>query len=520
MVNWLTVTVFITIFLAVILLGFRAAYWRVRDAGRLVEWGLAGRGLGAVSSWFLLSGCIYSANTFISIPGLVFATGIQGFYTVIYTALCYPILYVVIARFWIIARHRGYVTAADFVHERFGRAAALIVALTSILATMPYLAVQMYGIEVVVAQMGIPVEVSLIIAFLLLSLCTYFSGLRASTVISFFKDIMIGIVVLVGWLVILPQLGGLNHVLAAVHQKALQHPATFSDSLSPSMYGSYATLILGSTLALLLYPHLLTTFCSVNSHKVLKRNAILLFPCTVVIGMVALFGYMAIAAGISPSPMYKTNSILPALFAHFFPAWFAGFAFAALVISALVPAAIMSIGVANLFTRNIYREYLRPACSEKEETNVARVSSFLVKFGALVCILFIPTTFANNLQLMGSVWLLQTLPAVFLGIYTSWFHRWALLLGWGAGMVVGTWMVIGQNFVPFYPLSFGSFSITVYTGLVALVVNLLLTITLTFILRKIIGRAALDMLNTTDFSVRPLAYTATAAHDAMSDKSM
>jgi SSS family solute:Na+ symporter len=238
MINWLTVTVFVIIFLTVIMLGFRVAYRHVRNVSRLVEWGLAGRGLGVASSWFLISGCIYSANTLILIPGLVFATGIQGFYTVIYTALCYPLLYVVIARFWIIARHRGYVTVADFVHERFGRTAALLVALTGILATMPYLAVQMYGIEVVVAQMGVPVEIALIIAFLLLSLCTYLSGLRASTVISFFKDIMIGIVVLVGWLVILPQLGGLNHVLVAVHQKALQHPATFSDSLSPSAYGS------------------------------------------------------------------------------------------------------------------------------------------------------------------------------------------------------------------------------------------------------------------------------------------
>jgi SSS family solute:Na+ symporter len=461
----------------------------------------------------LLSGTIYSANTFIAIPGLVFATGAQGFYTIIYTTLIYPLLFVVMARFWIIARHRGYVTVADFVRERFGRLAGLIVALTGILATLPYLAVQMYGIEVVIAQMHIPVEVSLIIAFLLLSLCTYVSGLRALATIAFLKDIMIGIVILAGWIVILPQLGGLGHVFAAVHQKALQHPATFSDILLPSQYISYITLILGSTSALLLYPHTFTALCSVNSHKVLKLNAVLLLPCSLIMGMAAFFGYMAIAAKISPSHLYNTNSIITTLFASFFPAWFTGFAFVALAFCALVPAAIMSIGVANLFTRNIYREYLCPACSEQEETNVARGVSFFAKFGALVFILFIPTTFANNLQLIGSIWILQTLPAVFLGIYTRWFHRWALLAGWIGGMIVGAGMIIAQNFVSFYPFVFGTFSITVYTGLIALVVNLLLTISLTIVLNLVGARETLDMTSATDFEVHPLLYRRTPRLD-------
>lgn len=154
--------------------------------------------------------------------------------------------------------------------------------------------------------------------------------------------------------------------------------------------------------------------------------------------LTVLFGYMAIAAHLEYSTVYKANAILPALFARFFPGWLAGFAFAALALCALVPASIMSIGVANLFTRNIYREYVRPICSEREETNVARIVSLLTKCGALLVILFIPITFANNLQLMGSVWILQTAPAVLLGLYTRWFQRYALMVGWIAGMGLGT----------------------------------------------------------------------------------
>jgi SSS family solute:Na+ symporter len=504
MINWETVIVFVTIFVAIALSGILAVHWHSSNISRLTEWGLAGRRFGTITAWFLLGGGgLYTANSFISIPGLVFAKGAQGFYTVAYTMLVYPLLFVVLSRFWIVARHRGYVTAADFVRERFGKTISLLVALTGILATMPYLAIQIYAIQIAVAQMGLPIDIALGIAFLLLLLSTYISGLRAPALMAIIKDIMIIIVLLVGWIVILPRLGGMGHILAVVHQKAIQNPATFSEMMLPAQYSSYITLILGSALAFFLYPHMLTAIGSVNSHKVLKRNALLLPFYTLLIGATALFGYMAIAAGIQPSPVYETNIALPALFSRFFPAWFMGFALAAIVICALVPAAIMSIGVANLFTRNIYREYLRPACNEREEVKVARIASFFVKCGALVFILFIPTTFANNLQLIGSVWILQTLPAVFLGLYINWFHHRALIIGWTAGMIVGTWMIIAQQFASFYPFVLDTLATPIYIGFVALMVNLLLTIVVTAIMRIFREGQTQDMTTATDFETRP-----------------
>src|SRR5205807_2566545 len=125
-------------------------------------WGVAGRRFGTISAWFLLGGAIYTGNSIISIPGLMFAKGAQGFYSTTELILVYPLLFIVLSRFWVVARHRGYVTAADFVRERFGRTVGLLIALTGILATMPYLAVQIYAIEVTLAQMGLPVEASLV----------------------------------------------------------------------------------------------------------------------------------------------------------------------------------------------------------------------------------------------------------------------------------------------------------------------------------------------------------------------
>jgi SSS family solute:Na+ symporter len=123
-----------------------------------------------------------------------------------------------------------------------------------------------------------------------------------------------------------------------------------------------------------------------------------------------------------------------------FPSWFAGVAYAAIVIGALVPAAIMSIAAANLWTRNIYKAFINRGATPAQEARQAKLVSLVVKFGALIFVLALNKSFAINLQLLGGVWILQTFPAIVAGLYTRWFHRWALLGGWAASMIYGTWV--------------------------------------------------------------------------------
>jgi solute:Na+ symporter, SSS family len=165
----------------------------------------------------------------------------------------------------------------------------------------------------------------------------------------------------------------------------------------------------------------------------------------------------------------------------------------------------MSISAANLFTRNVYRQYFKPNCTEREESYVARATSLLVKVGALAFILFLPNTFAIDFQLLGGVWILQTLPAVFLGLYTSWFHRQALIIGWAVGMSIGTWMAVVQNFQSsVYPLAFGGITISVYAALAALVVNVFLVITLTPLLHIFGVARGQDATTPADFEAHPV----------------
>jgi SSS family solute:Na+ symporter len=483
--------VFVALFLFVTWLGFVAARWRKADLNILHEWGLGGRRFGTVVTWFLLGGDLYTAYTFIAVPALVFGAGAMGFFAVPYTILIYPILYLVFPRLWAIAHARGHVTAADFVRDRFdSRWLALAVALTGILATMPYIALQLVGMEVVIGALGFDSgglvgHLPLIIAFIVLAAFTYTSGLRAPALIAVVKDMLIFVTIFAAVVIIPAKLGGYGAIFASVPPEKLILPTPTGNSLG--LYSAFATLALGSALALFLYPHAMTGILSASSGDVIRRNAALLAAYSFILGLIALLGFMAIAAGVHANPVYAagfaqfgSNFAVPALFLASFPSWFVGVAFAAIAIGALVPAAIMSIACANLFTRNLYKEYWRPGCSEADEARMAKIVSLVVKVGAVVFILAIPQAYAIQLQLLGGIWIIQLLPAILLGLYTRSSNATALLIGWGAGIGLGTYMAGTQGFASsVYPLDAFGLVIPGYAALYSVVVNFALSIGLT-----------------------------------------
>jgi SSS family solute:Na+ symporter len=467
--NWVAIIVFVLLFALVTVMGFLAARWRAGNLDQLHEWGLAGRRFGTVVTWFLLGGDLYTAYTFVAVPALVYGSGAIGFFALPYTIITYPFVFVVMPRLWSVARKYHLITAADFVRARHDSGLlALAVALTGILATMPYIALQLVGIQVVIAAMGITgqgimADLPLIIAFLILAAYTYTSGLRAPAMIALVKDLLIYITIIVAVLIIPAQiathagdsglLAGYKDIFAAA-QKQLG-AKIITPANGPTGYLAFATLAFGSALALFMYPHSVTGVLSSKSRTAIKRNMALLPAYSFALGLIALLGYMAIAVGVNKADalagpgvkQYGAQFAVPGLFLHAFQGapWFLGFAFAAVAIGALVPAAIMSIAASNLFTRNIYREYFRKGASDAEEARTAKLVSLVVKLGALAFIIFLPTQYAINLQLLGGIWIIQTLPSIVLGLYTRWFHRYALLIGWAVGMVIGTGMAYIQS---------------------------------------------------------------------------
>ena len=510
----------IALFLLVTVMGFMASKWRRgSDMESLDEWGLGGRSFGTWVTWFLLGGDLYTAYTFIAVPAAMYALGaVNGFFAVPYTIVLYPIIFIFMSRLWSVSHRHGFVTTADFVGGRYGsRGLSLAIAVTGILATMPYIALQLVGIQAVLEVTGlggsgniIAKDLPLFIAFAVLAAYTYSAGLRAPAIIAFVKDALIYLVIIVAVIYLPTKVGGWDNIFAAAQDKMASpskaNPAKPTGAFVPAatQYWAYATLALGSALALFMYPHSITATLSSRSRNTIRRNAAILPAYSFVLGLLALLGWVAIAAGTKPIGLdgeANAQLVIPQLFEDLFPSWFAGVAFAAIAIGALVPAAIMAIAAANLFTRNIYREWYKPNATPAQEAKVGKLVSLFVKFVALVFVLTMDKQNAINFQLLGGIWILQTFPAIVFGLYTRWFHRWALLAGWAVGMLYGT--ISAYNLVKPTPTGgvqhfAGSVDMIPglaqmgYIALTAFVINVIVAVALTLVLRLLKTPAGTD----------------------------
>ncbi|MGI8667424.1 MAG: monocarboxylate uptake permease MctP [Jatrophihabitans sp.] len=532
-VDGVALTVLVFFFVLVTVGGFWAASWRRSDTPHsLDEWGLGGRSFGTVITWFLLGGDLYTAYTFIAVPAAMFATGaVSGFFAVAYTILVYPIIFVFMPRMWSVAHTHGYVTAADFIRGRFdSRYLALAVAITGILATMPYIALQLVGIQAVLDTIGLGGkgnafvrDLPLLIAFAVLAAYTYSSGLRAPAVIAFVKDSLVYLVIAVAIVYVGVHIG-FHHLFQSAETKMATKTKTGAATgvfvPAKNNYWAYATLALGSAMALFMYPHSMTAVLSGKSRNVIRRNTSILPAYSLMLGLLALLGYAAIASKTSvigsdgkPNPQLA----VPHFFRDQFPHWFAGIAYSAIAIGALVPAAIMSIAAANLFTRNVYREFLVRDASPRHEAQVAKITSLVVKFGALIFVLALDKQNAINLQLLGGVWILQTFLAVVVGLYSRWLHRWALLVGWGLGMLYGTVAAYHQSSAAtkHFGGSLATFPYShtkVYIAFSALAINLVVSVLLTIVLRAVNAPAGTDATTAEDYYTEPGVSDSTAGN--------
>ena len=492
---WIT----IALFLLVTGMGFAAARWRRPPTLHTMdEWGLAGRKFGSWIGWFMLGGDLYTAYTFVAVPALLYGTGALGFYAIPYTAIEYPLVVLILIRLWSVCKTHGYVTPADYVRGRFGSPTlALVIAVTGVVATMPYIALNLIGIQATLQVIGLGGDWPLIVAFIVLAAFTWRSGLRAPALIAFVKDTLVYLLIIVAIAYIPAKVGGWGHIFAVTNAHFKATPPHTGALLTGDNQLTYATLAFGSAAAIFLYPHAITGVLSTRSRDVVRRSLAWLPVYSIVLGLIALLGVVALAGNIKPlvsGGKANTNTIIPALFEGTFPHWFAGVAFATIIIGALVPSAVMSIAAANLFTRNIYKEYLKRDATDAQQAKVSKIASLVVKIGAVAFIVFLDPQFSIDLQLIGGVIILQTAPAVALGLYTRWLHRGGLIAGWVAGMGLAMWMLwkipnpathkthFGGSAFPLSDFGFSSPK-TIYVGFVAVAVNLVIAVLATFILR-------------------------------------
>jgi len=527
-VDGLTLATFVVLFAFFTFLGFYGAKWRKGDLSKLDEWGLGGRRLGWLIVWFLLGADLFTAYTFIAVPSAFLAKGAIYWFAVPYVAWGFGVALLTMPRLWIVAKNKGYVTAADFVKDRFNnKPLAIAVALTGAVAELPYIALQIVGMEAVLAVLlvglgisphatiaGLSVtELALLLAFIVLAAFTITSGLRGAALSGIFKDILVWITVITVAVYIPLIHGGYGAALSAA-QSYLSHPksgihnvvalkSALGYTVLPSqLYAAYFSLALGSALALYLYPHAINGSLSSESREKLKLSTSLLPIYGIGLALITLFGILIylVPSALNLVITTKNGSLtVPALIAASMPDWFVGLAFLAIFIGGLVPAAIMAIGVANLLTRNVIGEFTK--LSPSSEARLAKILSTVFKFVALAFVFVVPPTYAIQLQLLGGILISQTLPAVFIALYTDKLEGNSTLAGWIVGMASGIYLTLYVNhFGPLVSSFFNTPMGPIYIALIALSLNLITTVVGSLIAR-LAGWKPISVITAQDFEI-------------------
>ncbi len=429
-------------------------------------------------------------------PSSLSGSGVQhrafGFYAVPNAVILYSLGFLFLPKLVQLAHRHGYVTLTDFVQHRFdSRGLGLVITVTGLLATLPYLALQLIGLEVIFSAMGIEAaedaswflkDLPLFIAFAVLAAYTYTSGIRAPALIAFVKDALTYVFVITAVIYIPIKLGGFSEIFSKAGEVLSERTgnpdvAGAVIAVDPSVY---MTLALGSGMAFFLYPHAITGVFAARNAQTVRRNMAVLPIYTVLLGLVALLGFMALAAGIEPKDGNPQFAV-PQLVQEMFPSWFVGVAFAAIAMSALVPAAIMAIGAGNLVSRKPGARVL-PQGAERTRRDPAvedRVGPREARRLVVRAVAGLPVR--PELSAPRGIWMLQTLPAVIFGLFLKRYaNKVGLIAGWVCGFTYGTVAAYGvesansahfggSTAIPFFLTS------PIYIAVSGLVINLVVT---------------------------------------------
>jgi solute:Na+ symporter, SSS family len=256
------------------------------------------------------------------------------------------------------------------------------------------------------------------------------------------------------------------------------------------MVPAYSTLVLGSALALYLYPHAINAVLSSKSAHNLRVSTALLPLYGIGLAILALMGILVYAV---PSAMHFLSQfppssrgilVVPSLIMYSMPGWFSGIALLGIFIGGLVPAAIMAMAQANLLTRNIIKE-IKPNMTSISELRITKIFSTVFKFIALGFVFTVPATYAISLQLLGTILIIQILPSVFFGLYIKSLKKEPLIAGLLVGIFSGIFMLeYANNFGTLTSSVFTTPFGSLYIAVISLVFNLVISFGLSAIMNK------------------------------------
>ncbi|MDH2899473.1 MAG: sodium:solute symporter [archaeon] len=494
--------VFIGLFVAFIALGFLGARWRKGDLTGLFEWGIAGRRLGMFTAFFLFGADWYTAFSILSVPSSVYSLGAFGYMAVTYQAMVFAFCVLVLPRLWNKAREKGYLTLGDTIKGETGsRTLSILFAVVGIGALIPYIALQIVGLQGVLVAMFYGLantttlqEIGLLISFIILAAFTFTSGLRGATLGSIFKDILVWISLIALVVIAFTAVGGFagafSHLANIGGAKTASKVGSYVQ-FNPLLSMSFSTSMLGTAMSYVAWPHNVNNTYATQSTKKLKVGLALAVVYAIPLFLADTLGVIVTQVPAANNlllafpPSFRGILVIPAMALAEFNGsapWFAAIVLIGVFVGGLVPAAIMAIAQGNLLARNVVKEF-RPGLSDRAEGQIAKWASAVFKFTALGVVFLIPATYNVQFYYFAAAFVIQGIPATYFVLFTRWFRNEAVLAGAAIGLLSGLYFVFAANNFTFpftttiYPAPATALATNnpygMYFGIIALGLNLI-----------------------------------------------
>lgn len=420
-----------------VVIGFVA---RGRTRMDLEQWTVAGRQYGGVLLWVLGAGEIYTTFTFLGAAGYGYAKGGPAFYILGYGALAYIISFFLLPPLWRYAKRHMLFTQADYFTSRFGsRWLGALAAVIGVVFVVPYGTLQLEGLGDIVTTVTngkVSSATAMTVAFGLVALFVFASGLRAAAWTSVLKDALLIIAVLIiGIGLPLKYFGSYSGLISAVNHARPHDLALPGSSGMLGVPWMISTLLLTS-MGFYMYPQAFMATYSARSAKAIRRNATFLPLYQILLLLMFYVGFTAllIVPGLKGS---QTNFALLDLVKKGEPSWITGLVGGAGALAAIVPGGAIVLAAATLVGRNIYRDVIRPQASDLSVLRVSRVFVLIVMAASLYIAIRSPSLIVN-LLLTAYDGVTQFFPAIALSLV----WRRTSTTGVAAGLIVGVGLVL------------------------------------------------------------------------------
>ncbi len=428
------------------------------------------REFGTLVMYFVTGASVFSAFAFLGGPGWAFSRGAAAFYILGYGVLGMAPYFALGPWAARLGRKHGYVTQGAMLAHRFqSRWVAVTAGIISVIAILPYVALQMRGAGIVLEQVTdghVPQPVGAAVAYGVVLIYVWRSGVMGVGWTNVFQGVlMLGIAWAFGIYIPYKLYGGIGPMfeqIAATRPGMLTAPG-LDASGEPWTPVAYTSAVIVSSIGLMMWPHLFMKAFAAKDDATIRRT-ILLFP-TFQVFLLPLFlvGFAGILYASSPS---NSDAIMPhIMLTSGLPAIVVGLFCAGALAASMSTGDALVHGAASIAVTDVYGATRGDRLSQHDQRRLIRWSA--VGVGILGYGIALP----SGLSLVGMLLaaygaIVQLAPPV----YAAFLWRRATASGVVAGLLSGIsvtgLLILRPGWRPF----------DLHEGLVGLAVNIVILV--------------------------------------------